>query len=152
MLKGLHYFRLKSYFLIYTQRSTVFTWMQDKVFSLKFDALIFEVVLNSHMKKRWRGLHHAGPLGTTPHRVKPRPASPDHHMRSALLWDITQCRLVIPYWLFGTTWRYHLKGQEIQVRSTFQKLALFTFPRKDAPNLMDSLDWVTLSHMALHKQ
>jgi len=79
-------------------------------FYLKFGTLMFEVVLNSHMKKHWPGLRHIRSLRTTPYRVKPRPVSPDRHMRSALLWDITQCRLVIPYWLFRTTWHYHFQG------------------------------------------
>ena len=38
-----------------------------------------------------------GSLRTAPHGVKPRPASLNHHVRSALLWYITQWWLVIPY-------------------------------------------------------
>jgi len=49
-------------------------------FPLKFGTLIFEVVLNSHIKKHWPGLCHTRSLGTTPYRVKTRPASPDRHM------------------------------------------------------------------------
>jgi len=42
--------------------------------------------------------------------VKPRPASPNHNVRSALLWDIMQHRVVIPYRHFGTAYQTHLQG------------------------------------------
>jgi len=35
-------------------------------------------------------------------------------MRSALFRDVTQRRVVIPYRRFGTTYRFHRQGQEIQ--------------------------------------
>jgi len=35
---------------------------------------------------------------------------------------------------------------------TFQKLALFPFTSQEAPNLVDALDWVILSHWASQKQ
>jgi hypothetical protein len=31
-------------------------------------------------------------------------------MRSLLLWDILQCRLVVSYWRFETTYQFHLQG------------------------------------------
>jgi hypothetical protein len=38
-------------------------------------------------------------------------------VRSSLFWDITQCRLVILYRRFGTTYRSHLQGTEVQEES-----------------------------------
>jgi hypothetical protein len=35
-------------------------------------------------------------------------------MRTALFWDVTQRRVVILYRRFGTMYRSHLKGQEVQ--------------------------------------
>jgi len=63
---------------------TIFTPMQDEVFSLKFGAPICEVILNSHTE-HWTRSFWTGPRG-----VKPRPASPNRHVISALFWDITQ--------------------------------------------------------------
>ena len=48
-------------------------------------------------------------LCTGPCPVKPRPASPNHHMRYALLWDNTWHRAVICYLCCGTTHQYHLQ-------------------------------------------
>ena len=31
-------------------------------------------------------------------------------VRSSIFWDFTQCRLVVSYRSFGTTYRYHLRG------------------------------------------
>jgi hypothetical protein len=42
--------------------------------------------------------------------VKLRPASPNCNMRSALLRDIMQHRVVIPYRHFGTAYQTHLQG------------------------------------------
>jgi hypothetical protein len=33
-----------------------------------------------------------------------------HSIRYALFWDIMHCRMVIPYWRFGTTYRSHLQA------------------------------------------
>ena len=71
-------------------------------FFLRFGTLICELSLNSHTKC-WTGPRQAGLLWTGPCRAKPRPASSDHHVRSALLQDIKQYRVVIHYLHFGTT-------------------------------------------------
>ena len=79
--------------------NTTFTWMQDEVFSSNL-ALTCQVIFNYCMK------HWTGPCG-----VKLRIASPNCHVRSALLWNVMQHRLVIPCLHFGTTYQYHLQGQ-----------------------------------------
>ena len=38
-------------------------------------------------------------------------------MRSAFFWDVTQRMMAISYRRFGTTYRPHFKGQEIQAES-----------------------------------
>jgi len=50
--------------------------------------------------KQQTGPHQTALLWTGPCGAKPRPASPNCHGRSVLFWDITQCRVVIPYWCF----------------------------------------------------
>lgn len=55
------------------------------------------------------GPYQTGSLQTGPCRPKPRPALPNHPIRSALLWDIQQHRVVLPYWHFGTTSGPHLQ-------------------------------------------
>ena len=47
-------------------------------------------------------------------RAKPRPTIPNHHVRSALLWDVMRHRVVIYHQRFGTTYRPHLQSQDIQ--------------------------------------
>ena len=47
-------------------------------------------------------------------RAKPRPIIPNHHVRSALLWDVMRHRVVIYHRRFGTTYRPHLQSQDIQ--------------------------------------
>jgi len=42
-------------------------------------------------------------MPTGPCETKPRPALPNHHGRYLLYWDITQCRVAIPYQYFVTT-------------------------------------------------
>jgi len=74
-------------------------------FFLKFDAKISEV-LNLYVK------HHQdhGKLDhswTGPWGAEPRPAN---HVYSTLLWDITQCRTVIPYQNVGTAYRSQHQG------------------------------------------
>jgi hypothetical protein len=81
----------------------------EREFSFKFAALICEVILNLRVKRRI-GPHQTGLLWTRPCGVKPRPASPNCHVRSALLRVLTQCRFVFPYWRFGTIYRSHLQG------------------------------------------
>jgi len=55
----------------------------NEIFNLKFGTYIREVTLNSSMK-RCSGLCQTGSLGTRTCRAKRRPASPNHHVRSAL--------------------------------------------------------------------
>lgn len=54
-------------------------------------------------------LQHTGSLWTGPCRAKWRPGLPNH-VRPVLFWDITQCRMVIPYPHFGTSYRSQLPG------------------------------------------
>jgi len=61
------------------------------------------MILNSSTKCQ------TGSLWTGLCRAKPSPAASNRRVRSVLLWDITQCRVVIPYWHFRTTYRYHLQ-------------------------------------------
>ena len=115
------------------------------------------------MKHR-TGLCHTGSFWTGPCRAKPSPASPNH-VKSALFWDITQCRAVIPHRHFVTThWsqlqmsrnpkdrtQHNRKLTQFSFlglwqlpiswgRTTFRKPARFPFSGKDAPNLVDPLD------------
>jgi len=55
------------------------------------------------------GPHQTGLLATGPCRAKPSPASPNHHGRCALFWDIMQHRELIHYQCSGTTYRSHLQ-------------------------------------------
>jgi hypothetical protein len=57
-------------------KTDAFTRMQDNS--------IREVMLHSCMKSR-TAPHQTGLLRTAPYGVKPRPASPNHHVRSSLL-------------------------------------------------------------------
>jgi len=43
------------------------------------------------------------------HRAKPRHASPNCLVKSALFWDIMQPRVETPSWCFGTTYWSHLQ-------------------------------------------
>jgi hypothetical protein len=61
-----------------------------------------------HTRLLWRG-----PCG-----AKPRPPSPNHHMRSASFWDFMQRRAVIPYRHFSTTYRSQLQGSRNQKKRT----------------------------------
>ena len=98
---------------------TVFTQMQDAVFPLNL-ALKCGVVLNLCMKCQtglcwtrwlWKG-------------AKTRPASPNHHVRSALFWDITQHRVVIPYRCFGTTYWSRVQRSRYPKRENLAQLKL----------------------------
>ena len=60
----------------------------------------------------------SGLLWTIPCRVKPRPALPNHHLRSALFWDITRHRVVIPYHCFWTIYWFRFQRGEIQKTET----------------------------------
>ena len=97
-------YKLQSSLIYYT----VFTQMQDKVSSLKFGTEICVVMLNSFLK-RWTLPCWTWSLWTAPCGAKPWPASPDC-VRSALFWDITQCRVLIPHHRFGTTYHSQLQG------------------------------------------
>ena len=57
------------------------------------------------------GLHWTRLLWTRPCGAKPRHASPNHHIRSALFWDV-QRRAVIPYCRFSTTYQSQLQGSK----------------------------------------
>jgi hypothetical protein len=53
------------------------------------------------------------PRWTTPNQItlnwtKPKACIATCHVKSALFRDIMQCRVVIPYWCFGITYRPHL--------------------------------------------
>ena len=52
------------------------------------------------------------------HKVKPRPALPNHHVISPLFWDTVQHRAVICYWCFGTTYQPHLQIQNREQSTT----------------------------------
>ena len=136
-------------------------------FFLKFCTSICEVVLNSHIK-HW----------TRPCRAKPRPASPHCHVRSAILWDIIQHWVVIPYRHFGTTYQSHFQGSRNpneQTQHDWSYLTQFSFwgccPdcnflkkinvleasyvsifSREVSNLVDPLDWAILNHSAQQKQ
>jgi hypothetical protein len=72
------------------------TYWRDEMctFFLEVAAWICEVILNSHMKCQTRS------LWTTPHRAKPRPASPNCLVRSVLFWGIMQPRVETAYRCF----------------------------------------------------
>jgi len=55
-------------------------------------------------------------------RAKLRPASPNHRLRCALFWDIMQLGVVIPYWLFRTTYWSHLQGSINPMRENIAQL------------------------------
>ena len=76
---------------------------------LKFGASICEFVLNFHMKC-WTGPLQTGLLWTGPCGAELWLASPNHHVRSLLFWDITKCRFVNPYQHLRTSERSHLQG------------------------------------------
>ena len=111
-----------------------------------------------HLKFTYEALDHTRLLWTGPCRAKPWPASPNCHVRSPVFWDIMHHWVVIPYWNFGTTYLSHLQGlRNPKEQSTtdvnwhsilFWKLALFSFIDKEAPDVVDHLDWSILSHWA----
>jgi len=68
-------------------------------FSLKFGVLICEVVLNLHMRYQ-TAPRQTGSLWTGPCGAKPRPATPNFHVKSPLFWDITQHWVVISLPIF----------------------------------------------------
>jgi len=43
-------------------------------------------------------------------KAKPRPALPNHHVRSSLFWDSMQCGVVIHYRRFRTTYHSDIQG------------------------------------------
>jgi len=63
--------------------------MQDKAFSLNL-AL-------KYARSHQTGPRQTGLIWTRPCTDKPRPAPPNRYMRCVLFWDITQCRVLIPY-------------------------------------------------------
>jgi len=81
-------------------------------FSLKVGTEICEVVLNLPIK------HQTGLLWTGPHGAY-QGLHCQNHVRSAVFWDITQCRMVTVHRCFGTTYQPispSFKGQDIQKR------------------------------------
>ena len=61
------------------------------------------------------------------------------YMRSALFWDITQRRLVILYQRFGTTYRSHLQGQEVQKDNFLDFLTFEGCPETSLQNYQSTL-------------
>lgn len=134
--------------------NTIFTQMQDEAFSLKFGILICEVILNLCMKRQMRSLW-TGQCGG-----KPRPASSNHSIDWQFVTDILG-QLVSPSSsvkksrtenraqlhltdVISCFWNF-VQCLIFQRRTMFQKPSLFTFSGKEAPNLMDHLDWVLLN-------
>jgi hypothetical protein len=146
------------------------TQIQDEGFSLKFGPYICELVLYLHMK-HWTEPWQTGSFWTRPCRAKPRPASPNH-LRSALLWDIPQHRVVTPYrhlasasgvkkskrkntawWKLTDTFFFppplFFGGGTLHTSNFLTK---FPLSDKAAPNLLDPLYQATLSQWAPHRQ
>jgi hypothetical protein len=88
-------------FRMYLKKYRIYSNVRPGLF-LKFGAYIFEVVFNLHMKHR-----------TGPEHVKPNQGQLYQIVRSVLFWDTKQCRVVIPYRCFRTTYWSQLQGQEI---------------------------------------
>jgi len=63
-----------------------------------------QAVLNSRIRSQTKS------LWTRPWAATPRHASPNHHVWSALFWDITQSRVAIPYRCFRTTYQSQIQG------------------------------------------
>jgi len=63
-------------------------------------ALICHGILKSHRKSQ-TGPRQTGLLWSEPHGVKPRSASSNCHVGSAVLWDVTQGRLAIHWSLWN---------------------------------------------------
>jgi len=61
------------------------------------------------------------------------------HVRTALLWVITQRRVVIPYWRFGIAYRSHLQGTRIQKESRVSLSGVYT--RKSVGSNKFSVTW-----------
>jgi len=114
--------------------------------------------------------HQTTSLWTRPCGTKPRPALPNHVL-SSLFWDIMQHKVEIHYQCCEKSYQFHFQKQRnpkhktehdwinwhnllfwdldrhvIFNRSTFWKPPLFLFSGKEAPNLVDPLDWVILNH------
>jgi hypothetical protein len=45
-------------------------------------------------------------------------------LKSALLWDITQCVVVVPYRRFGTTYQSHIQGSRYRRKNFRMELLL----------------------------
>jgi len=73
--------------------------------------------------KHWTRPRQTGSLRTGPRGAKSRRASPNHHVGSALFWDITQCRVTILYWYCGTNCWSHLQ-QSRNLKETTVRLKL----------------------------
>jgi hypothetical protein len=140
--------------------NTIFTQMQDEAFSLKIDTWICEVFLKLRMKCQMRSLW-TGRCGG-----KPRPASSNHSIEWQFVTDIlgqpispsssvkksrteNRAQLYLTD-MISCFWNF-VQCLIFQRSTMFQKPSVFPFSDKEAPNLMDNLDWVILNDWVPHK-
>jgi len=93
---------------VVTKKSTVFTRLQDKVFCYIlllhiWGCLKFACEVLNQTAPNWISLNRTV-------RNQTKACITDHHMRSALLWDIMQHSVVFPYWHFRTIYWSLLEG------------------------------------------
>lgn len=123
-------------------------------FFLKFGTWTCEVILNLCMKRHMRSLW-TGRCG-----AKPRPASPNHSTEWQFVTDIleqpispssramksrTENRAQLNLTDTISCFCSFVHCLIFQRSTMFQKPSLFPFSGKEAPNLMDHLDWVILT-------
>ena len=113
--------------------NTAFTWMQDEVFSLICGAWICGI-LNS-CQERW-----TGPCG-----ARPRPAPLNPHVQ-------TKERIDHDYRWHNFFFLPYPSSNFFYRSTTFHYLATLRYSGKEAPNLVDPLDWAIISHWAIYKQ
>jgi len=117
-------------------------------YKTKFFPEIWCSNLQGYLKFEYKNrtaLHHTRLLWTGPCEAKSWPASPNHHVRSSLFWDIMQRWVVIHYKCTGRNYCSHLQRSrnpnEQSMMSNFLKkheiVALFQFAGKEASNLLD---------------
>ena len=95
-------------------------------FSLNM-VLKYDIILNPCMKCQ-TALYQTQLLSTRPCGAKPLPALPYCHVRYAFFQDITQHRVVIPYWRFGTNYRSHLQGSSNPKEQSMTKVNCHSLP------------------------